>query len=80
MDNNLEYEIKELIAEILEVELEDITLDAHFIRDLGMDSMMALEVLASLEKKYQLVIPEETLPKFINLSETISIVQEIIKS
>jgi acyl carrier protein len=59
----IESEIKELIAQIMEVEPEKITPAAKFVEDLGMDSMMALEIVAAIEKKYKIVIPEEYLMK-----------------
>lgn len=77
-NKNLEQEIRKIVAEIVESEESDVTLEAHFVRDLGMDSMMALEVLASIEKKYKIVIPEDALPKFTDLKTTVSIVQGII--
>ncbi len=76
---NVEQDIRELVAEILETEPQEIGIDAHFVKDLGMDSMMALEILAGIEKKYRIVIPEETLPKFTSLRATITIVEGILK-
>lgn len=76
---NVEEEIRNLVAEILEEEPGAIRNDAHFVKDLGMDSMMALEILASIEKKYRIAIPEESLSKFTNLDETVKIVSEILK-
>jgi len=75
---NVEQEVRQLVAEILETEPGEIKDDANFVKDLGMDSMMALEILAGIEKKYRIVIPEETLPKFTDLATTIKIVKEII--
>ena len=75
---NIENEIRKLVAEILEVEPEEINPEAQFVKDLGMDSMMALEVLAGIEKMYRIVIPEEILPKFTSLNETVKIVKEIL--
>jgi len=66
----LENEIRAIIAEIVEIEPEKITPEANFVEDLGMDSMMALEILASIEKKYKLKIPEENLPKVTMLTKT----------
>ncbi|MCA9406616.1 MAG: acyl carrier protein, partial [Candidatus Omnitrophica bacterium] len=54
--------------------------DAKFVKDLGMDSMMALEILAGIEKKYRIVIPEEMLAKFTTLNSTIQIVQDILEN
>lgn len=76
---DIDQDIRELVAEILEMEPEEIEDGAHFVQDLGMDSMMALEILAGIEKKYRIAIPEEALPKFVNLKETVAIVRGIIK-
>lgn len=75
---NVENDLRELVATILEVEPDTIDTEASFVKDLGMDSMMALEILASIEKKYKIVIPEETLAKFTSLSQTVKIVQDML--
>ncbi len=75
---NVEKDVRELVAEVLEVEPDTIDGSAHFVKDLGMDSMMALEILASIEKKYRIVIPEDTLPKFTSLNQTAAIVKGIL--
>lgn len=74
----LENELKSIIAEIVEIETEKITLDANFVEDLGMDSMMALEILASIEKRYKLRIPEENLTKITNLNKVIELVTKFL--
>ena len=75
---NVEKDVRAIVAEVLETEPEKVNPSAHFVKDLGMDSMMALEILASIEKKYRIVIPEDALPKFINLNDTIAIVKSIL--
>ena len=75
---NVEQEVRSLIAEVLETEPEKINPEAKFVDDLGMDSMMALEILASLEKKYRVTIPEETMPKFTTLNATVSIIKGLL--
>lgn len=74
----IKSELKEMMAEIMETEQEEINDDAQFVQDLGMDSMMALEILASLEKKYKIIIPEEDLLKFTTLNKTAEVVSNII--
>jgi len=75
---NVEQDIRELVAEILEEKPETIDGDANFIKDLGMDSMMALEILAGIEKKYRIAIPEDMLPKFTDLNTTVNLVKGIL--
>ena len=76
---NVEKDIRNLVAEILETDPESIDGNANFVKDLGMDSMMALEILAGIEKNYRVVIPEETLPKFTDLNTTIKLVKDLLK-
>jgi len=76
---DIAQDIRALIAEVLEEKPENIDENAGFVKDLGMDSMMALEILAGIEKKFKIVIPEENLPKFTNLKSTINIVKEILE-
>jgi acyl carrier protein len=74
----LENELRSLIAEIVEIDPEKITPEANLVEDLGMDSMMALEILASVEKKYKLRIPEENLTKIINLNKIVALVNKFL--
>jgi acyl carrier protein len=75
---DVQQDVRQLVAEVLEVEAETVAGSARFVQDLGMDSMMALEILAGIEKKYRIVIPEESLPKFISLDATVAIVRDIL--
>jgi len=74
----VDQDIRNLLAEILETDPQSIDGNASFVKDLGMDSMMALEILAGIEKKYRIVIPEETLPKFTDLNTTIKLVKSLL--
>jgi len=75
----MENEIRTIISEIVEIEPEKITLEASFVEDLGMDSMMALEILAAIEKKYKIQIPEEKLMQLKNLQETLNLAKEYME-
>ena len=75
---NLEKEIRAIVAEILEIDESKITPDAKFVEDLGMDSMMALEILASVEKKYKVKIPEEYLTKVTSLNSMVDTAKKLI--
>ena len=47
---DVKEDIRAMIAEIIESDAEKISDDAQFTTDLGMDSMMALEILARSEE------------------------------
>lgn len=79
-DPDVEKDIRNLLAEILEEDdPQKIDGNAKFVQDLGMDSMMALEILAGIEKKYRIVIPEDTLSKFTSLNRVAEIVTDLLK-
>ena len=77
--NNVEVKgvIRELITEIaddMDVDSEKITDSAHLVEDLELDSMALLEVLASMEKKFGISIPESEFPNLTSIdkcSETV---------
>ena len=75
-EENLEQEIRAMIAEIAERDEEEIEGDLSFVEDLGFDSMMALEILAKLEKQYKIKIPEEELTKLDTLNQTVALVKK----
>jgi acyl carrier protein len=75
---DIENEIRNLVAEIIEKDPAEIKSDARFIEDLGVDSMMALEILAGIEKKYKISIPEEKLAEFKTLDSIVTIAKEYL--
>jgi acyl carrier protein len=75
----LRKELKALLSEIAEIDESKITDEARFAEDLGMDSMMALEILAAIEKRYKIQIPEEALPKLTSLKEAIKLTAKILE-
>jgi len=76
---DLENEIRDLIAAVLEEDPAKVTPDAKFFEDLGMDSMMALEIMAGMEKKYKITIPEEKLPQLTTLRQTVAVAKEYLE-
>ena len=75
----IEQKVRALIADILEIEPGEINPDANLVEDLGMDSMMALEILASIEKTFKIKIPEEDLPKITTLNRAIELARKYAK-
>ncbi len=75
-------EITIKVAEILEMDEAELWEDRkkHFFEDLGLDSLLALEIVASFEKKYRIEIEEERLTEITTLEQTINLVEELIVS
>jgi acyl carrier protein len=71
MSNNFEEGIKNMVAEIIEVPVEKLTLDADLFEDLNIDSLKAIEIVAAFEKKYRIIVPEKDIPNIRNLGQII---------
>lgn len=68
--------IKELVCDILELEEDEVTETSLFKEDHDADSLRAIEILATLEKTFQIKIPQEELPKLVNLQGVYGVVAE----
>lgn len=61
--------MKELIAEQLGVEKEEITENSSFKNDLGADSLDLFELVMALEDEYSVEIPSEDLEKMSTVGD-----------
>jgi acyl carrier protein len=69
-------ELQELAAEILGVEPEQVQLDVSFARDLAADSLDLVELIAAVEDKYDVELPEEELEKMKNVGDLWKFLEE----
>ena len=73
--DQIRAEIKRLIANVTEREPDEIPDDASFMDDLGVDSLMAMEVMIAVDKKFKIDIPEEEFNKAKNVNDSVSMVE-----
>lgn len=60
--------LRRTIAGVLEVDVADVTDDVDFVDDLGVDSLLALEVLVELERVYGVRFDESELRQMTTFS------------
>lgn len=71
-DVALKDKLRGIIAEVSEV--DDIPDETPFA-EIGIDSMMALEIVAEVERTYQLSIPEDELKDLTNFTRVYDLVR-----
>lgn len=71
-------EMREIIAKVIEVEEEKIQGDTNFVEELEMDSMLALEIVVAVEKKYRIKIAENRLGDIKNLNDAVAVTLEFM--
>ena len=75
MTDRLE-ELREIAAEVLEVDADEVEDTADFADAYGADSLRAIEILARIEKKYRVEIPQQELPRMRNLLQVRDVVAQ----
>ena len=73
MSDTMKEELRAMIAEIAEV---DAVPDDVAIKDLGIDSMMGVEIVAAIERKYQVKIEDAELAQVTTLNASMALVQK----
>lgn len=69
-------DLRLFVADTLDVDSSSVTDDAHFVAELGADSLKALEVMVGLEKKYQIRITEDEVKDMTTFAEVRDLVTE----
>lgn len=72
-------EIKGIVAEVSEMEPEEIDNDGLLKDDYGIDSMRMIEILATLEKNYGIKINQEDLSEMTTVHNIYKIVNKYTK-
>ena len=72
MSEDLREILRGIVIEVAEV---DECPDATPFKDLGIDSMMAIEIIAEIERTYKLKVPEEELKQVVDLNSVVKLVQ-----
>ena len=63
--------VKDVIIDKLGVEENAIKSDAHFVNDLGADSLDTVELIMEFEKEFDLQIPDDEAEKITTVGEAI---------
>lgn len=72
-------EIRNIVAEVSELEPEEITNEGLLKEDYGIDSMRMIEILATLEKNYGIKIDQDELPRMTNVENIYNVVNKYTK-
>jgi acyl carrier protein len=77
MVNVTDDRIKEIIAEKLEIGLEQVTDEAKFIDDLGADSLDVVELIMTLEDEFEIEITDEQAEKIMTVRNAIDFIKSL---
>ncbi len=68
----MEFEkLKKIIAEVLNVDEEEITMDTTFVDDLGADSLDVFQIIMGLEEEFDIEIANEDAEKIVTVGDAV---------
>lgn len=74
-ENNVEDRVKKIIVEQLGVDAAEVTQQAHFVNDLGADSLDTVELVMALEEEFDTEIPDEQAEKIQTVGQAIEYIK-----
>ena len=68
----MEFEkLQNIIAEVLNVESDEITLNTTFVDDLGADSLDIFQIIMGIEEAFDIEIPTEEAEKIVSVGDAV---------
>ncbi|MCL5283982.1 MAG: acyl carrier protein [Armatimonadetes bacterium] len=68
--------VKKVIVDQLEVNPEEVTVEASFIDDLGADSLDVVELVMGLEEEFEVEIPDDDAEKINTVQQAVNYIDE----
>ena len=75
----MEFEkLKKVIADVLNVDPEEITMESTFVQDLGADSLDVFQIIMGLEEVFDIEIPAEEAEKITTVEEAVNLIKNAV--
>ena len=72
--------VKEVIIDKLGVDEDSIKTEAHFVNDLGADSLDTVELIMELEEEFGIEIPDEKAETITTVGAAVEYIEKIINN
>ncbi|MCI9436801.1 MAG: acyl carrier protein [Lachnospiraceae bacterium] len=75
----MEFEkLKKVIAEVLNVDPDEITMETTFVDDLGADSLDVFQIILGIEEEFDIEIPAEKAEKISTVEEAVELIKAAV--
>ena len=72
----MEFEkLQGIIAEVVNLEPDEITMAATFVDDLGADSLDVFQIIMGIEEEFDIEIPNETAEKIVTVGDAVEAIR-----
>ncbi|MBI2059910.1 MAG: acyl carrier protein [Nitrospirae bacterium] len=73
---NTEQRVREIIAEQLGMDVDEVKIDSSIVDDLGADSLDIVEMMMSLEEEFGIEIPEDQAEKIKTVKDVTGYIKQ----
>lgn len=75
----MEFEkLKRVIADVLNVDPDEITMETTFVDDLGADSLDVFQIILGIEEEFGIEIPAEKAEKITTVEEAVELIRAAV--
>ncbi len=75
----MEFEkLKKIIAEVLNVDQEELTMDTTFVDDLGADSLDVFQIIMGIEEEFDIEIANEEAEKIVTVGDAVEQIKNAV--
>ena len=71
--------VKNIIVDLLQVSEDAVTPEAHFIDDLGADSLDLVELIMGIEEEFNIEIPDGEAEKVVTVGDVVEYIKENVE-
>ena len=70
--------LQKIIAEVLNVDTEEVTPDTTFVDDLGADSLDIFQIVMGIEEEFDIEIPTEEVEQIVSVGDAVEQIKRMI--
>ncbi len=75
----MEFEkLKKIIAEVLNVDQEELTMETTFVDDLGADSLDVFQIIMGIEEEFNIEIANEDAEKIVTVGDAVEQIKDAL--
>lgn len=75
----MEFEkLKRVIADVLNVDPEEVNMETTFVDDLGADSLDVFQIIMGIEEEFDIEIPAEDAEKITTVEEAVNLIKKAV--
>ena len=71
--------MKKVIAEVLNVDEAEVTMDTTFVDDLGADSLDVFQIIMGIEDEFDIQIPDDAAESIVTVNDAVVQIQNATK-